>query len=410
MNNISDNNDWTESCLSDIALINPRETIKKGSTSKSVAMEKLVPYCRKIDGFELKAFKGGTKFRNQDTLLARITPCLENGKTAYVDILEDGEIGFGSTEYIVIRPKEGLSDSKFLYYFSISPRFREEAIKLMTGTSGRQRVQTDQIVSKIFAFPKLPEQKAIAAILTSFDDKIELLRQQNQTLEEMAQTLFKEWFVDFRFPGVGKMIDSELGLIPEGWRVNGFLDLFNLLSGGTPKTSKEEYWNGKIKWVSAKDITPNHRKFILETEKSITQLGLKKSATKLLPEYTVVISARGTVGNYCLLSEPMCISQSNYGVRSKNDKLVFYTYLAVGNQIETLKSQAYGSVFDTITTSTFKGLSVICPPLDILISFEKIIDPLFKKIMHNFIQIQTLTQLRDSLLPKLMSGEVRVLT
>jgi type I restriction enzyme S subunit len=255
MNNISDNNDWTESCLSDIALINPRETIKKGSTSKSVAMEKLVPYCRKVDGFELKAFKGGTKFRNQDTLLARITPCLENGKTAYVDILEDGEVGFGSTEYIVIRPKKGLSDSKFLYYFSISPRFREEAIKLMTGTSGRQRVQTDQIVSKNFAFPKLPEQKAIASVLTSFDDKIELLRQQNQTLEEIAQTLFKEWFVDFRFPGVGKMIDSELGLIPEGWKVGKIGELIEeSISGDWGKEEEEGYFTEKVTCLRGTDL------------------------------------------------------------------------------------------------------------------------------------------------------------
>jgi type I restriction enzyme S subunit len=261
----------------------------------------------------------------------------------------------------------------------------------------------------VISYPEsLKEQVEIRKVLEKIDFKIELLRQQNQTLEEMAQTLFKEWFVDFRFPGVGKTVDSEMGVIPEGWKVKGFLDLFTLLSGGTPKTSMEEYWNGKIRWISAKDVTPNHRKFILETEKSITQLGLEKSATKLLPEYTVVISARGTVGNYSILAEPMCISQSNYGVRAKDSKLNFYTYLVVGNQIETLKSQAYGSVFDTITTSTFKGLQIISPPKDILYLFEEVINPLFKKILNNSIQIQTLTQLRDRLLPKLMSGEVRV--
>jgi type I restriction enzyme S subunit len=326
-------------------------------------------------------------------------------RSAYVTKEEDGWMFSG--RLLRVRPKIQKIDRQFLHYWLIQKEIKEFVRRVAVGAT-MPSINTTILGEIPVSYPSIPTQKAIAAVLTSFDDKIELLRQQNQTLEEMAQTLFKEWFVDFRFPGVGKMVDSELGLIPEGWKVKGFLDQFELLSGGTPKTSIPEYWNGTIKWVSAKDVTPNHRQFILDTEKCISELGLNKSATKLLPEFTVIISARGTVGKYCLLSEPACISQSNYGVRAKNLRLNFYTYLVVGNQISTLKSQAYGSVFDTITTSTFKGLSIVCPPDGILYKFEEVVDSFFKKILNNSFQIKTLTTFRDSLLPKLMSGEIRV--
>ena len=183
-------NEWQESTLGTIAEINPRESLKKSITAKAIAMDRLLPFTRKIAGYETKAFTGGTKFRNGDTLLARITPCLENGKTAYVDVLDEDEVGFGSTEFIVIREKHNFSDKKFLYYFAVSPTFREAAIRSMTGTSGRQRVQTDLIANKAFNFPSAPEQKAIGAILSILDDKIELLQNQNRVLEAIAQKLF----------------------------------------------------------------------------------------------------------------------------------------------------------------------------------------------------------------------------
>jgi type I restriction enzyme S subunit len=156
---------WVETALGEASLINPRENIAKGTLAPNIPMAFLEAFSKKIQNFEWKKFKGGTKFKNGDTLLARITPCLENGKTAFVDILDKNEIGFGSTEYIILREKENYSDKHFLFYFSISPKFREIAIKLMTGTSGRQRVQTNSLIEKKFYFPPIEEQKAIAQIL-----------------------------------------------------------------------------------------------------------------------------------------------------------------------------------------------------------------------------------------------------
>lgn len=162
---------WFEKRMDEIADFNPRESISKGTIAKKVAMDKLQPFCRDIPGYEMEAFSGGTKFRNGDTIMARITPCLENGKTAKVDVLDDGEVGFGSTEYIVFRAKEE-NDPDFLYYLVTSPVVREHAIKSMVGSSGRQRVQIDVVQGLMVRVPDLADQRAIAGILKSIDDKI----------------------------------------------------------------------------------------------------------------------------------------------------------------------------------------------------------------------------------------------
>jgi len=169
------------------------------------------------------------------------------------------------------------------------------------------------------AITPLPEQKAIAAILSSLDDKIDLLHRQNKTLEAMAETLFRQWFVE------------EVG---DDWEDVSLYDVIELLGGGTPKTSTEEYWGGNIKWISAKDITPNHKQFIINTEKQITEIGLKKSSAKLISKYSTIISARGTVGKYCLLSNDMAFSQSNYGIKPKFQKCFFFTYLLIAHSVK----------------------------------------------------------------------------
>lgn len=168
--------------LIDYIEVNPRETIVKGCVAKKIGMDKLQPFCRDIPEFELAKFTGGSKFRNGDTIMARITPCLENGKTAMVNILDKNEVGFGSTEYIVFRAKEGLTTPNFVYYLVCSSLIRDPAIKSMVGSSGRQRVQTDVVENLEINFPPLAEQAKIASILKSFDDKIALNNKINNNL------------------------------------------------------------------------------------------------------------------------------------------------------------------------------------------------------------------------------------
>ena len=176
------NTEWKEYKLGDFAVFNPTEHLSKGSIAKKIAMDKLIPYCRNISNLELEAFSGGTKFRNGDTIMARITPCLENGKISQVRILDEDEIGFGSTEYIVFRAKEGVSDPDFLYYLVTSDIVKEPAIKSMVGSSGRQRVQTDVVQNLKIKVPPLAEQQRIAKILSSLDDKIDLNNAINRNL------------------------------------------------------------------------------------------------------------------------------------------------------------------------------------------------------------------------------------
>lgn len=174
--------DWITKKLSDIAIINPKESIGKGTIAKKIPMDKLQPFCRDIPGFILEEYKGGTKFRNEDTIMARITPCLENGKVAKVTVLDDGEIGFGSTEYIVFRSIQGVSDADFLYYLVCSQLVRIPAIKSMVGSSGRQRVQTDVVANLDIKVPPIEEQRKIGGVLKALDDKIALNNAINNNL------------------------------------------------------------------------------------------------------------------------------------------------------------------------------------------------------------------------------------
>ena len=173
---------WTTKKLSGIVLFNPRETIKKGILAKKIAMDTLVPFFCYIPSFELTEFNGGTKFRNGDTIMARITPCLENGKTAKINILGDNEVGFGSTEYIVFRAIEGLSNEDYVYYLVCSPIVRDPAIKSMVGSSGRQRVQTDVLKNLEICVPDLGTQNRIGSLLKTIDDKIALNTKINENL------------------------------------------------------------------------------------------------------------------------------------------------------------------------------------------------------------------------------------
>jgi len=173
--------EWVTRSISSIAEINPRETISKGSLAKKIPMDILQPFTRDIPGYQMEEFKGGTKFRNMDTIMARITPCLENGKTSQVRCLENEEVGFGSTEYIVFRAKEG-TDPDYLYYLICSPLVRDPAIKSMVGSSGRQRVQTDVVANLQIAVPNFDEQKKIGGLLKVLDDKIQLNTEINKNL------------------------------------------------------------------------------------------------------------------------------------------------------------------------------------------------------------------------------------
>ena len=283
-------------------------------------------------------------------------------------------------------------DNDFLYYSLVNIY---DTLRIMGGDGTAVPIVNKGDFEKITVLiPPLTTQRRIASILSSLDDKIDLLHRENATLEQMAETLFRQWFVE----------ESK-----EEWEEKPLGKCIKLIGGGTPKTSEERFWNGNVCWLSGGDIANNHKSFVSSSEKSISQDGLNNSSAKLLPENAMVVSARGTVGKYCLLSKPMAFSQSNYGILPTFEGCYFFTYLLVAYHIDELQSAAYGSVFDTITTKTFDGVSVKIPQnQNEIICFENKVTPYFEKIKSNNKQINTLIQTRDGLLPRLMSGEVKI--
>lgn len=291
----------------------------------------------------------------------------------------------------IIRADKEKAIPEYLLYNLIS---QKKKLLMQSEIGATRKAITKGMIEQFqIKIPPIEEQRAIASVLSSLDDKIDLLHRQNKTLEQMAETLFRKWFVE----------EAD-----EGWEQTTLYDAIELVGGGTPKTSIEEYWNGNIKWLSGGDIASNHKSIITSSEKTITEEGLNNSSAKLLPKFSTVISARGTVGKYCILSEPMAYSQSNYGIKPKYQDCHFFTYLLINHSVEELNSAAYGSVFDTITTNTFKGIEVALPSEKEIQAFEAKVEDYFFKILNNQTQIRTLTALRETLLPKLMSGEVRV--
>ncbi len=392
--------------LKDFIDFNPRETLPKGQPAKKVAMEKLRPFCRDIEEFEVAKYSGGTKFRNGDTLLARITPCLENGKTAQVRFLNDGEVGFGSTEYIVLRAKEGVSDSDYIYYLSTSPKFREIAIQSMVGSSGRQRVQQDVLEKAELHIPPLDEQRKIAGILSALDDKIELNNKINRNLEAQAQAIFKSWFIDFEPFKNGKFIDSELGKIPEGWSIDRLGSVCECVLGGTPSRSHKEYWGGNIPWINS-GKTNEFR--VISPSEFISDEALKKSATKFLPKKTTILAITGaTLGKVSLLEIGACANQSVVGILENDDLPYEYIYRYISHNIEKIISHQTGGAQQHINKDNIKNFHIILPPKFELKRYKMLVEHLYNEITTLVFQSRFLSQLRDTLLPKLMSGEIDI--
>ena len=255
--------------------------------------------------------------------------------------------------------------------------------------------------------PNLETQEKIASILSSLDDKIELNRRINDNLEQQAQTLFKAWFVDFEPFKDGKFVDSELGRIPEGWEIGYFTDIVKISGGGTPKTNNPLFWNGSIPFFTPKDASDNV--FTHETEKHITNLGILNCNSPIYPTYTVFITARGTIGKIRMAGKPMAMNQSCYALLSTKKELEPYIYLLSLQLVNIMQKKANGAVFEAITTKDFKE-KIVIPSTEILTRFAKLVNPLFSQIHHNGLENQNLTTLRDSLLPRLMSGELNVNT
>ena len=394
--------DWTECRLGDIVEINPPESIKKGTIAKKIGMDVLQPYCRAIPSFSLESYSGGSKFKNGDTIMARITPCLENGKTAMVNILDENEIGFGSTEFIVFRAKEEITDPYFVYYLVTSDTVRNPAIKSMVGSSGRQRVQTDVVANLSINLPPLETQQKIASLLSSLDDKIELNNRINDNLEQQAQAIFKSWFVDFE-PFGGEM--------PDNWQKCKAEEYFEISIGKTPPRKEQEWFSVEktaqtMKWVSISDMG-SCGLFISDSSEYLTTAAVETFNIKVVPANTVLLSFKLTVGRIAITDDEMCTNEAIAHFVTNNKTINEYLYLYLKNfNYQTMGSTS--SIAIAVNSKIIKAMPFIAPDKDTIDKFHLVTNPLFEKIRKNQLENRTLTTIRNSLLPKLMSGELDV--
>lgn len=388
---------WTEMRAADFIEFNPRMSIKKGTIATKVAMDKLQPFTKKIPDTEKAPFSGGSKFRNGDTIMARITPCLENGKTAFVDILGEDEIAFGSTEFIVMRAKEGVSDPQFIYYLATSPSFRNIAIKSMVGSSGRQRVQQTVLDELVLSVPPLEEQKKISSLLCVLDQKIALNNEINDNLQQQAAAIFRSWFVDCAPFG---------GKTPDKWENVTLEDITALVSRGiTPK-----YADDTDQIVINQKCIRNHMIDLslarTHTPKVINEKWLR------FGDLLVNSTGDGTLGRAAQVwFQPKNLTVDSHVTiaRPAKENLIFYIGLWGILHEKEIESLHIGSTGQTeLPRDRVKAMELLLPDNDTLDRFNALITPMATAIVANQEENNRLAALRDAILPKLMSGKIDV--
>ena len=335
--------------------------------------------------------------RANDLIFAREAPA---GNVALVQ--ENQTVCLGQRT-VLIRPNVQKVNPQYLVYYLLSPKPQYELLGTANGATVAH-VNLPAIRNLKIELPEKSVQDKIGTILVTYDDLIENNQKQIKLLEEAAQRLYKEWFVDLRFPGHEntKIVDG----VPEGWSIYPFSSKVDIMSGGTPKTSIPDYYNGKIPFYTPKDNDGAF--FAYKTQMNITEGGLKNCNSRLYPPKTVIITARGTVGKTTILAVPMAMNQSCYALKMKENDAPYYLFFALNNEIKALQTMANGGVFNTIIGKTFDSINIQIPKDPLIYGFEETVRPFMEQIKNKLQANSKLVEARDRLLPKLMSGEVEV--
>lgn len=411
--------DWIVLPFSKAVMINPKVSIAPGSRCPFVDMKSVEPGKKEVDISQVKEFKGsGSKFELNDTLFARITPCLENGKIALYkpqqETASPDSPAFGSTEFIVFRGREGVTDNDFVYYLANNETFKNFAIGQMIGTSGRQRVPTSCFNHYAVLLPPLKEQRAIAKILKALDDKIEINRRMNETLEEMAEAIFKNWFVDFDpvhrkaqgckpqgiddetatlFPD--SFQDSEIGMIPRGWHVRRLGDFINFIKGKKPGILESASSTAPHILIAAFEEQPRE---IVSTKNMVIA-----ETDDVLMVMDGASSGRTETGFYGVVGSTIAKIETVPEFKP-------FLYFFLKHHEKEITSQTTGTSIPHADKGLILSLAVGLPKNKILDSFNQQYKAIREKISLNRNESSSLRILRDTLLPKLLSGEIYVKT
>jgi type I restriction enzyme S subunit len=350
-----------------------------------------------------------------------------------------GEVHYITEDYwplntaLYVRNFKG-NDPRFISYFLRTLDFTAYSDKAAVPGLNRNDLHTAQVI-----LPSPAEQRAIAHILGTLDDKIELNRRMSETLEEMARSLFKAWFVDFEpvrakcrgdldgrprwqrgqsLPGLpahlydlfpDRLVDSELGEIPEGWGVKPISKLADVVGGSTPKTERAEYWEGGTHhWVTPKDLSALSMPVLLDTERKITDAGLAQISSGLLPKGTVLLSSRAPIGYLAIAEVPVAVNQGFIAMKPRRGTSNLFLLRWAQAFHEEIVRHANGSTFLEISKSSFRSIRTVAPTDAVMNAFDQMSQPLYRKVVEHEGESRTLAALRDALLPKLISGELRV--
>ena len=376
--------------LSEIALFNPTESLKKGTRAKKVGMDKLQSFCRDIPDYEIAEFSGGMKFRNGDTIMARITPCLENGKTAKVNILDTEEVGFGSTEYIVFRAIDGVTDEDYLYYLVCSPIVRDIAIKSMVGSSGRQRVQTDVVKGIEVELPTIDEQRKIGSLLKILDDKIAVNNEINENLEQQAQTIFANEFLS-------------LESLPDGWKRGSLIDIADYLNGLAMQKYRPAADEVGIPVLKIKEL----RQGSCDATSELCSPNIKTNY--IIHDGDVIFSWSGSLlvdfwcGGICGLNQHLFKVTSNV-----YDKWFYYAWTKHHLERFIAVAADKATTMGHIKRDELSKAEVLIPNETDYNRIGALLHPIYDLIIKTRIESKKLAETRDTLLPKLMSGEIDI--
>jgi len=400
-----DNEGWEEVVFSDVISINDYPSAEKGEEYRSVGMSDISRDQRKIEDWEYKEYSySRPRFRNGQTLMARITPCLENGKTAFVDILGDDEVAVGSTEFIVLSDTDRTLP-KFVYYTARRPEIRQFAIKRMTGTSGRQRVPLDIFDNKKIRLPHVNEQKKIVNVLDAIDSRIETNNRINQILEEMAQSLFSSWFVDLRNYDGETEYDKEFERdVPETWEKASLDSIAEFLNGKAWKdySSENEELNN-LPVVKIKEL----RNGVSDDSDEVMR---SESPEKyILDDGDIVFSWSASLVLDLWSEGDAFLNQHLFKVTSQQYPR-WFCYLWIDRHIRIFRhiAEAKKTTMGHIKRTDLEEAKVIVPPEEEIKIMSEKMKPIFEKRVESQVENRKLEELRDTLLPKLMSGEIRV--
>ncbi len=433
--------EWRTIPFSEAVVLNPPVALERGIRYPFIDMTAVSPASRWAYATEEREFSGGgSRFQHGDTLMARITPCLENGKIARFFAPQGSDVGHGSTEFIVVRGRSGVTDSEFVYYLTRWEEFRNYAIGQMTGTSGRQRVPADSLSHLDVPIPPLPEQRAIAHILGTLDDKIELNRRMSETLEQMARALFKAWFVDFEpvrakmegrwrrgesLPGLpahlydlfpDRLVDSELGEIPEGWEVRTIGDHVQCVKGKSYKS--EDLRESDVALVTLKSFARGggYRPDGLKAYAGNYKLDQIVLPGELIIACTDVTQAAEVIGKPALVQPDdqfkTLVASLDVLIVKPKDEAVTIPFLYCLFRTDEFSDHTYahssGTTVLHLAPDAVPSFQFKLPPRGMLSIFSRIAEQLFQRVSETQRQSRTLASLRDALLPKLISGELRV--